>query len=184
MEKIIDLSWIMSSRKLFLAKNWPPLGWREMTETDWANWRHEWGEQTGYQWQFKGHLQKVFLNQTPYKIFDVLANETGFLVFPEVYWSAEAKILNGDLSERCVMKPIFNVRGFTPERLEVVKAANVKERGEWIPIPHFKQQVRANRTRTDGIVEIEGNDGIADCMYLFDETTGVLVGAEPYAWAD
>src|SRR5690606_37014742 len=142
-----------------------PLGWKQTTEKRWQEWRYERGEQAGYDWAFEGDVRTIFWAEMPYKVFDVLADKTGFLVFPEIYWSLEAKILNGDLSERCIMKPVFNVRGFASERLEVVNAAHMTERGEWSPMPHFKQQVRANRNRADGIVEIEGNDGIADCVY-------------------
>jgi hypothetical protein len=60
----------------------------------------------------------------------------------------------------------------------------MKEKGEWNPTPHFKQQARANQKRVDGIVEIEGNDGIADCIFLFDAKTGVLVETQPFSWAD
>ncbi len=184
MEKIIDCSWLMNSGKSFLKKDWPPAGWREMTPAELTDWKSELGEVIGYQWIFKGEQQKILWDQLPYKVFELLPDETGFLVLPEVYWSAEAKILNGDLSVRCTMRPTFNERGFSDERLEEVKKANLSLYGHWTPTPHFKQQVRANRKRTDGIIEIDGNDGIADCMYFFDAQTGALVSAEPYTWAD
>ena len=155
-----------------------------MTPAELTDWKNELGEVIGYQWIYKGEQQKTLWDQLPYKVFELLADETGFLVLPEVYRSPEAKILNGDLSVRCTMHPTFNVRGFSDERLEEVKKANLSLYGHWTPTPQFKQQSRVNRKRTDGIIEIEGNDGIADCMYFFDAQTGALVGAEPYTWTD
>lgn len=184
MEKIIDFSWVLDSGKTFLAKNWPPEGWREMTPAELTDWRNNLGTVVGYQWLYKGKQQKIVGNQMVYEVFDLLADETGFLVRSDFYRSSEAKILNGDLSVRCTMHPQFNVRGFSAERLEEVKRANLSLYGQWDSVPHFKQQVRNNKKRTDGIIEIEGNDGLADCMYFFDAQTGALVGAEPYTWAD
>lgn len=174
----------MDSGLLFPEKDWPPVGWREMTAVDWEEWRSKWGAKIGYQWLYQGHLQKILWEQMPYKVFELLGDETGFLVIPEFDYSTEAKILNGDLSVRCVMKPVFNVRGLAGERLEAAKKAQMSYyNGRWNPEPHFKRQVR-NRDRTDGVIEIEGNDGFADCMYFFDTQTGAFVGAEPYAWTD
>lgn len=184
MEKIIDFSWILDSGKTFLAKNWPPEGWREMTPAELTDWRNNLGPVVGYQWFYKGKPQNIMGTQMVYEVFELLADETGFLVRSDFYRSSEAKILNGDLSVRCTLHPKFNVRGFSDERLEEVKRASLSYYGHWTPTPHFKQFVRANKKRTDGIIEIEGNDGIADCMYFFDAQTGALVGAEPYTWAD
>jgi hypothetical protein len=184
MEKIIDFSWILDSGKTYPAKNWPPEGWSEMTPAELTDWRSNLGEMVGYQWFYQGKLQKVLWDQIPYKVFDLLADETGFLVLPEIYWSAEAKILNGDLGVRCTMYPRFNVRGFSDTRLEEVKRANIIRYGDWTPTPHFKQQSRADTKRTDGIIEIEGNDGIADCLFFYDVQTGEFVGAKPFTWSD
>lgn len=138
-----------------------------------------WGNELYRRWTYKGTCYEASFPEIGFGVDYLLADETGFLVLPEVYRSSEAKILNGDLSVRCTMHPTFNVRGFSDERLEEVKKANLSLYGHWTPKPHFKQQVRANRKRTDGIIEIEGNDGIADCMYFFDAQTGALLGAEP-----
>lgn len=143
-----------------------------------------WGNELYRQWIYKGKKYEANFFKLGFTVDYFLADETGFLVFLEVYRTTEAKILNGDLSVRCIMHPTFNVRKFSDERLEEVKKANLSLYGHWTPTPHFKQQVRANRKRTDGIIEIDGNDGIADCMYFFDAQTGALVSAEPYTWTD
>ena len=184
MEKIVDFSWVLDSGKTFIAKNWPPDGWREMTPAELSDWRSNLGTVVGYQWLYKGKLQKILGNQIAYEVFELLADETGFLVRSDFYRSCEAKILNGDLNVRCTMYPTFNVRGLRDSELEKVYKAKVQHYGRCDVEPYFKQQVRNNKKRTDGIIEIEGNDGIADCMYFFDAQTGALVGAEPFTWAD
>lgn len=184
MEKLQDLASIRDNGLLLPINCLRASQPNEMSMETWEDFFRKNGKGIGYQWLYKGNLQKVLWDQITYQSFDLLADETGFLVLPDAYRSPEAKILNGDLCVRCTMHPTFNVRGFSDERLEEVKRASLSNYGHWTPTPHFKQQSRANKKRTDGIIEIEGNDGIADCMYFFDAQTGALVGAEPYTWAD
>jgi len=158
--------------------------WSDSPELTWAQYWAYWGKEVANRWVYRKVVHQVNFGELGYEWVDLLPDKTGFLAFPNIYRSLEAKILNGDLERRCVLKPVFNVRGFGQERLEEVKKANFQLYGQWDSEPHFKQQVRNNRNRKDGILEVEGNDGIADCMYFFDMQTGAFVGAEPYTWCD
>ncbi len=180
MERITDYVSVRDNGKI------RPYGdhWTESSELTWTEYWNFWGQQIANRWVYKNTSYQVNFQELGYEWVDLLFDETGLLVFPDIYRSPEAKILNGDLSVRCTMHPTFNVRGFSDERLEEVYKAKVQYYGRCDAEPHFKQQSRVNRKRTDGIIEIEGNDGIADCMYFFDAQTGALVGAEPYTWTD
>lgn len=184
MEKLQELVSIRDNGLLLSINDLRSSSPREMSDEDWNKFFQEQGRGIGYQWFYQGYQQKVLWDQISYKVFDLLSDETGFLVFLDGYRSVEAKILNGDLSVRCTMHPTFNVRGLSDIELENVYKAKVQHYGRCDVEPYFKQQVRNNKKRTDGIIEIEGNDGITDCMYFFDAQTGALVGAEPFPWAD
>lgn len=180
MERITDYVSIRDNGKIRLTN----AKWSDSPEMTWSEYWDYWGNEVANRWVYRGESYQVNFREIGYEWVDFLFDKTGFLAFPDIYCSPATKILNGDLTVRCTMHPTFNVRGFSDERLEEVKKANLSLYGHWTPTPHFKQQVRANRKRADGIIEIEGNDGIADCMYFFDAQTGGFVGAEPYTWTD
>lgn len=180
MERITDYVSVRDNGKI------RPFGasWLDSPNMTWSEYWDFWGKQIANRWSYKGLSYQVNFLELGYEWVDLLFDETGLLAFPDVYCSPEAKILNGDLIVRCTMHPAFNVRSLSDGELEEVYKAKIKHYGHSEAVPHFKQQVRANRNRTDGIIEIEGNDGITDCMFFFDSQTGALVGAEPFPWAD
>jgi hypothetical protein len=158
--------------------------WTDSSKLSWTEYCNFWGKQIANRWIYNNMVYQVNFKEIGYEWVDLLFDETGFLVLPEVYCSALAKIFNGDLNLRCIMYPIFNVRGLSDNELEKVKNAKIQHYGHWDSRPHFKWQSRNNPKRADGIIEIEGNDGISDCMYFFNAQNGAFVGAEPFNWID
>ena len=153
--------------------------------------RAYWGKELSRRWNYKGETYEADFEEMGFQHANLLPDETGFMVMRNAYWSAEAKILNGDLSFRCVLKPAFNVRGFDAARLALIAEIRAKELVLFPnphfaenTAPHFKQQTGRCKKRADGLLEVEGNDGLADCMFHFNNQTGELVSSEPYTWVD
>lgn len=150
-----------------------------------------WGKELSRRWSYKGQTYETGFEAMGFQYAKLLPDETGFMVMQNAYWSAEAKILNGDLSVRCVLKPAFNVRGFDAARLALIAEVRAKELAlspnpnvAGNIVPHFKQQTGRCKKRADGLLEVEGNDGLADCMFHFHSQTGALLSSEPYSWVD
>ena len=91
----------------------------------------------------------------------------------------EATVLNGDASIRFIIKPGFNMRSHSNERLALIRQIDEKEAKRLFkePVPRERQALFHYETGRTDVLEMFGDDGFGDCYYEYDSNTGELLSA-------
>jgi hypothetical protein len=134
-------------------------------------------------WQYKGKdFELPMVGENLFSVLELLPDETGILAMKH-YDVPEAYILNGDATVRFVLKPILNARGFTSDRLALIKKSDEEDAERLFrkPIPRESQAMFHNKTDRNDVLEMFGDDGYGDCYYRYDSTTGELLSTETHA---
>lgn len=130
-------------------------------------------------WTYRNKGMSMPFNElNGYSVLDVLPGQTGVLVMKD-YYQPEAFILNGDASVRFILKPAFNMRGHSCERLALINSIDREEAQSLCKdvVPREQQVLFHYKTEREDVLEIFGDDGFGDCYYVYESNTGKLLSA-------